>query len=69
SYMKFEIEKMEKRKKEDEHLLHIDTSDAAKVFANLLNNNLTFFLHGEWGTGKTEFLKEVEENTKKSLST
>ncbi|PWS23314.1 protein MraZ [Enterococcus faecium] len=67
SYMKFEIEKMEKRKKEDEHLLHIDTSDAAKVFANLLNNNLTFFLHGEWGTGKTEFLKEVEKNTKKKF--
>lgn len=67
SYCKFKIAKKKKREKEDEHLIHIDTSDAAKAFANLLNNNLTFFLNGEWGTGKSEFLKEVEKNTKKKF--
>ena len=41
---------------------HIDTSSLAKKFAELLeqDNNKTYFLQGTWGSGKTEYLKEVE---------
>ncbi len=67
SYWKFKKQKKKKSQKENEYLIHIDTSDAAKEFADLLKNNLTFFLNGEWGAGKTEFLKEVEKNTKKKF--
>lgn len=67
SYWKFKKQKKEKSQKENEYLIHIDTSDAAKEFADLLKNNLTFFLNGEWGAGKTDFLKEVEKNTKKKF--
>ena len=40
-------------------LEHIDTSVAAKNFADLLNDNKTYFLNGSRGSGKSEFLKEV----------
>ncbi|MFQ9321350.1 MAG: P-loop NTPase fold protein [Enterococcus durans] len=67
SYLRFEKTKEIKRKEDDEYLIQIDTSESAKHFATLLSNNLTFFLNGEWGTGKTEYLKEVEKHTKKKL--
>ena len=48
----------------------IDISTAAQNFANLLNENKTYFLNGNWGSGKSTFLKEVDNlksvnNTKK----
>ena len=39
----------------------IDTSTAAKNFANLLRENKTYFLNGPWGSGKSTFLKEVDD--------
>ena len=39
----------------------IDTSTAAKNFVNLLNENKTYFLNGPWGSGKSTFLKEVDD--------
>lgn len=42
-------------------LEHIDTSVAAKNFAELLYDNKTYFLNGSWGSGKTEFLEEVKK--------
>ena len=50
-------------------LEHIDTSVAANNFAELLNDNKTYFLNGSWGSGKTEFLEEVKENFPKKLIT
>ena len=50
-------------------LEHIDTSVAAKNFADLLYDNKTYFLNGSWGSGKTEFLKEVKKNFPKKLIT
>ena len=38
----------------------IDISTAAQNFANLLNENKTYFLNGTWGSGKSTFLKEVD---------
>lgn len=52
---------------ESELLNHIDVSDRAAYLAELLENNLTFFLNGEWGTGKSEYLQEVEKHTKKKF--
>ncbi|WLS84812.1 P-loop NTPase fold protein [Lactobacillus apis] len=48
---------------------HIDTSSLAKKFAELLeqDNNKTYFLQGTWGSGKTEYLKEVENQSKGKL--
>lgn len=48
----------------------IDISTAAQNFANLLNENKTYFLNGNWGSGKSTFLKKVDNlkpvnNTKK----
>lgn len=41
-------------------LNNIDTSTAAKNFAELLDEkNKTYFLNGNWGSGKSTFLKEV----------
>lgn len=48
---------------------HIDTSVAAKNVAKLLEENKTYFLNGNWGSGKTEFLVEVGKNTNKKLVT
>ena len=39
----------------------IYTSTAAKNFVNLLNENKTYFLNGPWGSGKSTFLKEVDD--------
>ena len=50
-------------------LEHIDTTVAAKNFAELLNDNKTYFLNGSWGSGKTEFLEEVKKNSPKKLIT
>ena len=50
-------------------LKHIDTSVAAKNVAKLLDENKTYFLNGNWGSGKTEFLVEVDKNTNKKLVT
>ena len=49
----------------------IDTSTAAQNFANLLNENKTYFLNGTWGSGKSNFLKQVDNlkpvNNKKKV--
>lgn len=50
-------------------LEHIDTSVAAENVAKLLEENKTYFLNGNWGSGKTEFLVEVDKNTNKKLVT
>lgn len=39
----------------------IETSTAAQNFANLLRENKTYFLNGTWGSGKSTFLKEVDD--------
>lgn len=41
-------------------LVKIEISTAAQNFANLLNENKTYFLNGTWGSGKSTFLKEVD---------
>ncbi|GAB2024387.1 hypothetical protein OfM1_04570 [Lactovum odontotermitis] len=41
----------------------IDTTVAAKNFANLLENRKTYFLNGEWGSGKTWFINEVKNQS------
>lgn len=38
----------------------IEISTAAQNFANLLNENKTYFLNGIWGSGKSTFLKQVD---------
>ncbi|EOJ55646.1 P-loop NTPase fold protein [Enterococcus faecalis] len=48
-------------------LKKIDTTESAKYFSELLEQNSTFFLNGEWGMGKTEFLKGVESYSKKKF--
>ncbi|HHA4398816.1 TPA: P-loop NTPase fold protein [Enterococcus faecium] len=48
-------------------LEQIDTKDSAEYFANRLNQNLTFFLNGEWGTGKTVYLSEVQKYSNKKF--
>lgn len=50
-------------------LEHIDTSVAAKNFAELLSDNKTYFLNGSWGSGKSEFLKEVKGGSQNKLIT
>lgn len=47
---------------------HVDTSVATRQFSNMIvekdenENYRTFFLNGSWGSGKTTFLEETEEN-------
>lgn len=50
-------------------LTHIDTTVSASNFSNLLKSNKTYFLNGAWGSGKTEFLKEVENYSEKKFVT
>ena len=50
-------------------LEHIDTSVAAKNFAELLYDNKTYFLNGSWGSGKSEFLKKVKRGSQNKLIT
>lgn len=64
-YDEFRKTRFQKKDKESELLNHIDVSDRAAYLAGLLENNLTFFLNGEWGTGKSDYLEEVEKLTKK----
>lgn len=49
----------------------IETSTAAQNFVNLLNDNKTYFLNGTWGSGKSTFLKQVDNlkpvNNKKKV--
>lgn len=53
---------------DDKNILNkIDTAESAKYFSELLEQNSTFFLNGEWGMGKTEFLKGVESCSKKKF--
>lgn len=47
--------------------MHIDTSEASKNFAKLLNTHKTYFLNGAWGTGKTVFLKKAKKYSKKKF--
>lgn len=63
-YGEFRKTRFQKKDKESELLNHIDVSDRAAYLAGLLENNLTFFLNGEWGTGKSDYLEEVEKHTK-----
>jgi hypothetical protein len=39
----------------------INTREAEGNFAKLLTENKTYFLNGSWGSGKTEFIKKVED--------
>lgn len=41
----------------------IDTKEAASNFVKLLSENKTYFLNGAWGSGKTNFIKQVEDLT------
>lgn len=66
-YLKFRKMRIKKKDEESELLNHIDVSDISAYLAGLLENNLTFFLNGEWGTGKSEYLQEVENHTKKKF--
>ena len=51
-------------------LNNIDTSTAAKNFAELLDeNNKTYFLNGKWGSGKSTFLQEVNSTKEVKLVT
>ena len=50
-------------------LEHIDTTVAAKNFSEILNDNKTYFLNGSWGSGKSEFLKEVKRGSQNKLIT
>ena len=48
----------------------ISTDMYAEEFAKLLidESNKTFFLQGKWGSGKTEYLKNVEKKAKDNLN-
>ena len=47
----------------------IEILTAAQNFANLLNENKTYFLNGTWGSGKSNFLKEVDDTKQVKLVT
>lgn len=47
----------------------IDISTAAKSFAGLLKEKKTYFLNGNWGSGKSTFLQEVNSTKKVKLVT
>ena len=47
----------------------IDTSTAAKNFADLLKENKTYFLNGNWGSGKSTFLKDINDTKQVKLVT
>ncbi len=52
---------------ESEELPWIDTSQEAEYFSNLLKVNRIIFLNGEWGSGKTEFLKKIRDTPGKKF--
>lgn len=60
-------EKNKNSTKESEELPWIDTSKEAKYFSNLLKENRVFFLNGEWGSGKTEFIKKISDTSNKKF--
>lgn len=45
----------------------IDTTEAEKNFVNRLSHNKTYFLNGEWGSGKTTFLENSKKYSKKKF--
>lgn len=46
----------------------IETSENAKIFAKMIDNSpKTYFLDGKWGSGKTEYIKEVEKYLRKDI--
>lgn len=45
----------------------INTDVAAKNFSELLDNKITYFLNGSWGSGKTTFLENVKKQSDKKL--
>ncbi|WP_301389724.1 P-loop NTPase fold protein, partial [Enterococcus entomosocium] len=45
----------------------IDTSQEAEYFSDLLKVNRIIFLNGEWGSGKTEFLKKIRDTSDKNF--
>ena len=47
----------------------INTATASKNFANLLRENKTYFLNGTWGSGKSTFLKEINDTKQVKLVT
>ena len=47
----------------------IDTSTAAQNFANLLRENKTYFLNGTWGSGKSTFLKDINDTKQVKIVT
>lgn len=47
----------------------IEISTAAQNFANLLNENKTYFLNGTWGSGKSTFLKDINDTKQVKLVT
>lgn len=47
--------------------MHIDTKTASINFSKQLLEFKTYFLNGEWGTGKTEFLKETQKFSDKKF--
>ena len=56
---------IEEKEQQDEFikLKHINTDEASKNFAKLLNENKTYFLNARWGAGKTEFLESSQKYT------
>ena len=54
-------------KSEKIQLSYIDTTEAAKNLAKLLEENKTYFLNGAWGSGKTEFLNQTQKYFNKKL--
>lgn len=44
-------------------IAHISTKTAAQNFFNSLEFGKTYFLNGDWGSGKTEFIHEVQQNS------
>lgn len=50
-------------------LKQIDITISATNFSKLLNDNETYFLHGTWGSGKTEFLRKVGQISTKNFIT
>ncbi|WP_423190361.1 P-loop NTPase fold protein [Alkalibacterium sp. f15] len=54
--------------KEFLELTEINTETAAKHFAKLLEKDKTYFLNGRWGSGKTEFLINTKQHSKKRFT-
>ena len=47
--------------------MHIDTETASVNFSKQLLEHKTYFLNGEWGAGKTVFLKETQKASDKKF--